>query len=130
MKQQITQAELRTVLDVYNQSLEMADKLQRRLQDGAEVEPGKFAVENEYAQSLEEFTPTVTLAIGGLDIKPVSEAAPDWLTETPEDLSYKLEVWDPDTTVQEITLTRGEYIALKHVAAKMRGYAVTEVAHA
>ena len=129
---QITQAELRAVLDVYNQSLELADQLQRRLQDGAEVEPGKFAVENEYAKSLDEFSPTVTLAIGGLDIKPATSGRPDWLLSTPT-VYYGLEARPggfKNSQPERIDLTAVEYETLKAHLAKMRGIAVPEVAHA
>jgi hypothetical protein len=125
-QKQITQAELRAVLDVYNQSLEMAYKLQRRLQDGAEVEPGKFVVENEYGESLEEFTPTVTLAIGGIDIQPAP--IPEWVTEVPKETQYVLTMWTGENV--DLDITRSEFIALKAHLAKMRGHEALEVTNA
>ena len=64
---------------------------------------------------------------------PAAEPAPEWLAETPE-IEYSLEATDfeaaHDQQLQKVLVTRVEYIALKDHLAKMRGYAVTEVAHA
>jgi len=65
--------------------------------------------------------------------KPAAER-PDWLNQTPEETvadPYKLEMWDANTVIQEIGLSRDEYIVLKDQLAKMRGYSVrAEATHA
>ena len=51
-------------------------------------------------------------------------AAPDWVNETPAEAVYSLEMWDSDSTaVEDIYLTRAEYVALKQHLAAMRGIA-------
>ena len=53
-------------------------------------------------------------------------AVPDWVTETPAEAVYSLEMWDSDSTaVEDIYLTRAEYIALKQHLATMRGITPT-----
>ena len=90
MPKQITQAELRTVLEHYNNANRTA----------AEISP--------------------------------AEVLPAWLKETPSGLDYILEAREFQHTemVQDVRLTESEYIAAKQLVAKMRGYAVTEEAHA
>ena len=49
-------------------------------------------------------------------------AVPDWVTETPAEAVYSLEMWDSDSTsVEEIYMTRAEYVTLKQHLANMRG---------
>jgi hypothetical protein len=49
-------------------------------------------------------------------------AVPDWVTETPAEAVYSLEMWDSDSTaVEDIYLSRAEYIALKQHLAGLRG---------
>ena len=49
-------------------------------------------------------------------------AVPDWVTETPEESSYNLLMWDGDgDAVENIDPTRVEYIALKQYLAGLRG---------
>ena len=61
--------------------------------------------------------------------KPAAEL-PAWVTETPRAQSYELNIFnaggDTDETIND--LTRSEYISLKLQLARMRGYAVPEVA--
>ncbi len=58
-----------------------------------------------------------------------AEALPDWAIKTPEEISYDLEMYDPWTgTVDGVTLTRDEYIALKQHLAKMRGIVIPKAA--
>lgn len=54
---------------------------------------------------------------------PKSHKIPDWVTETPESESYGLTMWDGSGgPVQEIDMTRAEFLALKEHLATMRGY--------
>jgi hypothetical protein len=47
---------------------------------------------------------------------------PEWLTETPRELEYFLEVFaDGGEALQEITISRDEYETLKHRLAQLRG---------
>jgi hypothetical protein len=56
--------------------------------------------------------------------EPKAMEVPDWVTETPELYSgYALTMEDESTWLQDVPLTRAEYIALKAHLAKMRGYA-------
>jgi hypothetical protein len=55
---------------------------------------------------------------------------PDWITETPDDNTYNLEMWDENETIQSIDLTRVEYLTLKRHLAEMRGFVMPEVVHA
>src|ERR1017187_1046518 len=53
-------------------------------------------------------------------------AVPEWVNETPAEAVYSLEMWDSDSTaVEDIYLTRAEYIALKQHLATMRGITPT-----
>ena len=60
--------------------------------------------------------------------KPATEPEPDWL-ETPDDMHY---IMSMDANVgeylQEVDLTREEYIALKAHLAKLRGCAAPKAA--
>ena len=49
------------------------------------------------------------------------EAIPDWLHETPDSESYNLTMfsWDGDS-IQDISMSRAEYIALKKHLATLR----------
>jgi len=48
---------------------------------------------------------------------------PDWVTETPDDVSYNLAMFgDEGAAVQDIPLTREEFIELKRRLAELRGY--------
>ena len=63
------------------------------------------------------------------------EPLPCWVTETREELSYVLLLTDErhdriDDSLENIDLTREEYISLKIHLAKLRGYVVPEVANA
>jgi hypothetical protein len=64
--------------------------------------------------------------------KPAVQAAevPEWINETPDAPTYRLVMTDwaspMNDDVQEIELTRAEFIALKERLAKLRGYAETE----
>ena len=129
MKQKITQAEIKTVLERYEDACDAAMTIRNRLNGGAPVERGTFAVESDGSTD-EELANVTSLCINGLSIESKEKSAPEWVTETPQDLDYKLEVWDENTTLQEVALTRSEYVALKEHIAKMRGLAVLEVAHA
>ena len=59
-------------------------------------------------------------------VKPATKAAdvPEWVTETPEETEFRLEVWDPGTALQIVELSRVEYVALKAHLAKLRGISV------
>lgn len=53
---------------------------------------------------------------------------PKWATDTPPDHNYQLTMFENnDYGIEEVTVTREEYIALKHHLAKMRGYDVKEM---
>jgi hypothetical protein len=61
---------------------------------------------------------------------PAAEPVPKWVTETPDELDYYLEMYEPTSeALEHIDVTRDEYITLKTHLAKLRGY-VVEVAHA
>lgn len=48
---------------------------------------------------------------------------PAWVNDTPPDHSYSLTMFqNSDSSIQDIELTREEYIALKEHLAAMRGY--------
>ena len=48
---------------------------------------------------------------------------PDWIDETPEECSYELTMFEGiGGQVQQIDITRDEYLHLKKHLAKMRGY--------
>ena len=53
--------------------------------------------------------------------KPVQEEIPDWLESTPE-YSYSLTLYESGDGIQSIDMNREEYVALKRVLGKMRGY--------
>lgn len=57
---------------------------------------------------------------------------PEWVTRTPDPMGYGLFMTTPNTHTegQDIELSREEFVALKKELAKMRGYAVAEVARA
>ncbi len=63
---------------------------------------------------------------------PGAEAPPTYLIETPPDNSYQLAMFDDieGTDVEQIELSRAEYLAIKKVLIKMRGYKVPEVTNA
>ena len=62
---------------------------------------------------------------------PAPEAAPDWVTETPEQHCYSLEMDGPCCgNQQEVELSRSEYTALKQHLAQMRGYVEQKPAEA
>lgn len=51
------------------------------------------------------------------------EPLPDWLTHTPDETIYSLTMFDGGgTAVQDIEITRDEYLALKAHLANLRGY--------
>jgi hypothetical protein len=55
-----------------------------------------------------------------------TESAPDWVFSTPEESEYELEMFNNGgDTDESITISRDEYIAAKHLIAKMRGYDLT-----
>ena len=61
--------------------------------------------------------------------KPEPAELPDWLTSTPMELEYSLAVKHPnhdfdEAEVQEVRITRAEYIALKLHLAQLRGIEV------
>jgi hypothetical protein len=50
---------------------------------------------------------------------------PDWVTDTPPDHSYSIDMYEnSDATIQNIEITRTEFLALKEHLARMRGYEV------
>jgi hypothetical protein len=52
---------------------------------------------------------------------------PKWVTETPADHLYELEMFESsDRVIETIELTRDEYIELKEHLAAMRGYTKEE----
>jgi hypothetical protein len=51
--------------------------------------------------------------------KTAPKSVPDWVEKTP-DIEYWMEAW-LEQSLQEVPLTREEYIALKRHLAKMRG---------
>lgn len=54
---------------------------------------------------------------------------PDWVSNTPPDHSYSLSMYEnSDAAIEEIELTRAEYIMLKTHIATMRGYCVSKEA--
>ena len=145
----ITQAELASVLHDYNALGQRILVFRRRLVAGAFVEPGELNAQDPETCKL-DMGPTECTSMYGLDIAPVGKRnelyqvepperqaepesngpeLPEWLEETPE-YTYQMDAWNSNTTVQEIELTRDEYIALKQHLAKMRGISVPEEAHA
>ena len=135
MPKQITQAELRSVLEHYNAAAEAALTIRQRIStEGAEVEPGRYSVETDGNTDPNADCLSNGLSLDGLDISPCEKEAPEWLNETPEEIEYSLEVTDFDAAhdqqLQKVLVTRVEYIALKTQLAKMRGYEALEVAHA
>jgi hypothetical protein len=52
---------------------------------------------------------------------------PDWVTETPEDITYELGMTDTTEYLQEIRLSRDEYIALKARLAELRGFGASRL---
>lgn len=60
------------------------------------------------------------------DAKQTPAAIPEWATTTPPDHQYLLEMFESsDQSVEEVDLTRDEYIALKAHLAALRGYGVS-----
>lgn len=58
---------------------------------------------------------------------PATAESPEWIEETPEETSYNLTMFDEGgAPVQDIELTRDEYIKLKRVLARVRGFDVPE----
>jgi len=64
----------------------------------------------------------------GTPERPASQIEiPEWVTETPAEMTYDLEVFDASGgSIEEVGMTRAEYIALKRTLAKMRGFDVPE----
>lgn len=55
-------------------------------------------------------------------VAPGQTEIPDWVTETPEEMTYFLEMENPSGNwLQEIPLSRAEYVTLKAHLARMRG---------
>jgi hypothetical protein len=53
----------------------------------------------------------------------MSEPTPDWVTETPDETTYSISMFDDGgVSVQNIEITREEYCALKAHLAALRGY--------
>ncbi len=58
---------------------------------------------------------------------PGTPERPDWVDETPDECDYRLLMYDSGGgAVQEIVVTRAEYLALKQHLAEMRGLAPAE----
>lgn len=58
---------------------------------------------------------------------PGARPVPDWVNETPEDCSYDLTMFEPGGGhIQDIELTRDEYIQLKQYLAVMRNHPVAQ----
>jgi len=55
---------------------------------------------------------------------PAPKPLPDWATTTPCEQEYELSMWDSDEAVQNIHMSRDEYLALKAHLANLRGYEV------
>jgi hypothetical protein len=56
---------------------------------------------------------------------PPAAELPEWVTDTPRELEYGLEVFAyGDGCIQSIDMTRAEYLTLKATLAKLRGYEV------
>lgn len=57
----------------------------------------------------------------------MAQEIPDWVTSTHPEHTYQLVVFESnDSGVEEVGMTRDEYIALKHHLAAMRGYTLTD----
>ena len=55
--------------------------------------------------------------------KPKPAAVPEWVNTTPDELGYSLYMYSSDgEDIEELDVTRTEYIALKEYLAQMRGY--------
>src|ERR1700693_2251114 len=82
-QKQITQAELRAVLDHYGDAADAAFEIRQRINGGAKVEPGTFSAASDGSTD-KNCDRYCGLGLGGLDIQPVSETVPEWVSETPE----------------------------------------------
>ncbi len=138
MPKQITQAELRAVLEHYKTARSLAIAIRRRIEtEGAEIETGPLSVTTEgESNPLREFAdePRGCL-VAGLDVyedRARDVVAARWVTHTPDPVGYCLFMTTPNihTEGQDIELSREEFLALKATLAKMRGYAALEVVHA
>jgi hypothetical protein len=132
MPKSITQAELRAVLEHFNDANRCAAEIRQRILDGAQLETGALAASDngEVAGSL-PYDKGRHFCGYGLEISP-AEILPSWLKDTTSGLDYILEAREFQHTemVQDVRLTQSEYVAAKELVAKLRGYAVSEVAHA
>lgn len=55
---------------------------------------------------------------------------PEWVTTTPPDHSYTLTMFENnDISIEEIMLTREEYVELKSRLAALRGYGTRDTAN-
>jgi hypothetical protein len=59
-------------------------------------------------------------------IESKAEPVPDWVNATPDDNEYTLLMWDSGgDSVQQVEITRGEFITVKRWLAALRGYYLT-----
>jgi hypothetical protein len=127
MPKQITQAELRAVLDHYNRALDKAADIRGRLLEGASIESGpNTVVDDGEVDGAQPFAPTACLSICGLDFRP--DTVPDWVNEEIPECEYQLATRLPDGLQEPcLLMTKTEFAELRLLLAKMRGYAVPEV---
>jgi hypothetical protein len=125
----VTQAEIRAVLDEYHRVGKQAQAIGARIRAGAPVEPGEFEADYISAvppEGLDSAPPCLELY--DLDVKkskPVEQ--PEWVTETPRDNQYEMGMyaWDGEA-LQEIYVSREEFIVLKRRLAELRGIEVPD----
>jgi hypothetical protein len=63
----------------------------------------------------------------GAPVRPASQTKlPEWVSQTPADFEYVLDILDDGLFLENIKLTRIEYLELKRHLAEMRGYEIPE----
>ena len=134
------------MLGSFNALRETILDIRRRLIDGATVESGIYAAENNPGDPISGYERTLCYsAMFGLEIETkgvpaeiredepagrevVTEPAfPKWLTETPHESVYFLAMEEGGLDCQEcqiVEMTRKEFLILKVYLAKLRGLAV------
>ena len=143
----ITQAELKSVLEIYNTLGQIILGIRRRIEGGAAVEEGIYTADSNHGNPISAFDRAMNgIGMFGLDLEtkglpsdvyeePKPKLLPNWVTETRDELSYVLLITDErrdgvDDSLEGIDLTRDEYIALKRHLAELRCYVVLEASHA
>jgi hypothetical protein len=93
------------------------------MQSKKALKPAKKATAPQFAAELPIWVSQTAMAAVRNEVPEL----PEWVTETPE-VTIQLAVFIDGDQRELIELTRDEYVYLKHMLAKMRGYIVPKAA--